>query len=737
MIPLGRERNTNREPEFTTLHQVAALIGRTTEFLKSTHITAGLPSVVNKMSHRVYRWSEIKKRLKANRLTPPDENHPLHKYTIHDASDIVGVDDRRLYRWAESGKLVIHQRSESGESHSFIYRKDLEWFIRNFDRRWLIRHMTKPLRMTETRTIMDLVDDTMRVLAHRNLIKALPRERRGLPRLFPPDALMHYITNGLGARALFRKHPMPELMTLSVARVYLGLGEAAMQHLRDDKVIVPEKVEVRPGVFKYMYRKDTLDRIMLEREMTRCYCDGLDYYTRPAIEYKFGKTNRWIDEYIVPNCRRIDGNHMIRPPKPEDGGRYVIYGWHRGDVEAMVATAGDEHVTAYENSAQRERESLRKKQLRDLNRTREAREKAREREKAKREREEAKERAREEKRRAREKAKALAAAKPKRKRGGQKKMPAQTTFYSDLDRIERAIDAAFNARAEARRETALETRKKVAEERARRDAIHGALELVTDYPENGRGRPNYWTRLKFSERREIFTILYNRNGKQKGGSMRYKEYPHEGDEYIILMTDRKKVKRRYVETGTSMPYLVKRGIEAIAKRDMKYTPAWIIVASSTSYVTEQRFYDILRMVPDQYGAVAPYGYEYLMPDGTHDSCPKTYGMYSTYSYRDPKTTFVIGSVVGETHEVAVMDGPFLAFRGEYMDIIAAELNRFDGLSESRAMMGPIVSAICRKKLIRMGVVSVNSVQCRDFDLAPGSLQWNATIGRIREYAESR
>lgn len=702
-------------PEFVTLQMAAGIIGRRTSFLHDIHLAAGVPSKIDANGCRMYRWSELRKRLERNNIMPPDDDHPFMEYTFTKAAVLLGTSERRIYHWINMGRLRVSKRKSDGAS--CVLRKDIEWFRRNYDRQVLISRMAKPLRTTDTRTILDLKKDTF--YDYRKHFVPIPRAKR-VARRYDQATLMAFTKSSETQRRRFRCNPMPEYMNREIARIYLGYSESKMSHCLDAHQIKSKPVELPDGRITNMYIKSELDEHLLKTEMVSAYCEGLPYYNRKAIEHKFGKTARWIDEYVANDCRRIGLRGEVIPARKDAKINYLVQGWHRGDVEEAVRTCGDEHITLYERAADREREKERREhEALVLKRTKQ-RLKAREERVALRERELAK-----------KKAEAKAAAKPKPKPQPVSE-PAQL-FHSPIDQIEAAIDAGFAARNAEFEQKKREAKRKANAKREARNAIRDSLNLVTSYPDSGF---NMWNRLAYSESREIFTILFSRNGSQtRGGSMRYMAYPHEGDEYIINVTDRRAVTRRQ-SADTSIPRLIARGIEAIKAKQLKYMPAWVVLAPATSYVPDPRFLDILRTVPDEYGAVAPYGYKYLMPDGSHDTCTATCGMYSMYHADSPGTEFVVGATVGGVNEVAVLDGPFVAVRGECMDILS-DMDFFGGLGESRSMIGPIVSAICRRRAVKMASVPVNSVSCADYVLPVHSLEWNQIMDKIATYASTR
>ena len=173
----------------------------------------------------------------------------------------------------------------------------------------------------------------------------------------------------------------------------------------------------------------------------------------------------------------------------------------------------------------------------------------------------------------------------------------------------------------------------------------------------------------------------------------------------------------------------------IVRLEPKTVPSWIILVPSSSIISDPSFYMKLDEVPPEYGAVAPYGYEYTLPDGSWVKCPATYGMYSQYSKENSllcKRVVGTRSVVGN-HEVAVLDGPFVAVRGGYLKMIA-ELKKFHVLGDGRSYVPYAISMIMKRLGVKMLQIEVDSLGCTDFDPETRGLDWNRAERMLISFA---
>jgi hypothetical protein len=166
---------------------------------------------------------------------------------------------------------------------------------------------------------------------------------------------------------------------------------------------------------------------------------------------------------------------------------------------------------------------------------------------------------------------------------------------------------------------------------------------------------------------------------------------------------------------------------------VRILPEWVIIVPGTSIINDINLYEILRQVPPEVMAVAPYGYEYLQFDGTWTKCTRTYGYYQRYRLSPPSSEMVLGTaIVNGMNKVEVLDGPFVAVRGEMLDKLK-EIHYFNVLGECRSAMGPIVSAVCRRYSMGMMQIPVSSSCAADYTISVDSPKWHEIEDRINNY----
>lgn len=303
--------------------------------------------------------------------------------------------------------------------------------------------------------------------------------------------------------------------------------------------------------------------------------------------------------------------------------------------------------------------------------------------------------------------------------------PKPKTFITRtvVDTIEMALDNAYSAREFEKEQHARDVARVISAKKRERDAMR--IELGFE-PPNGL----YLRRdvvLKYSENREIISLVYTNSGCNI-----YKDRSLTKYDFAVFVRDQNIRLRRRV-TPNSSTRLVLRGIENSIVTKVKMLPEWIIIVPGTTIITDINLYETLRGVPKEIMAVAPFGYEYTQFDGTWSKCARTYGYYQSYNLSPATTQMVMGTAeVNGCHHVEVLDGPFVAVRGEMLDKIK-EIHYFNVLGECRGAMGPIVSAICRRYHLGMMQVPVSSSCAAEYAIPFDSPKWHEIEDRINNY----
>ena len=653
------KRNTT--PEFVETAFLANYLRTSTAKLKASNILADVPFRYNTNGKRLYRYTAAMDAIDKYHVNPPDSLHPLHEFTQAEAMLELRMKPDQFKKFLETGKLRWHLSERTG--HKAIYRKDIERFYREWFPEYLVMRVTAPVPRAMAATLLGISFYQLKSRAKEGRISYEPR-KRGDPYRYSKSEMLRYLHSI--PRRWFRKKPLPDFIPSSLATVYMGVSNPQFDNLRMLGVVKLAKNPVGTGARKFCYRRSELDDAIDKIQARTYYCEGQSFYTRRAVKYKFLKSERWIDEFIVGKCRRVLDRDEIAPPtgatsKPPRG-------WVREDVERIVASGVEVKL------AKKRKVSIT----------------------------------------------------VKRRASANSLSTPPVVFANPVDQMEAAIAASISAKKEESRSRKHAVLQKLDEESARLNAIRN---ILTSGPEHRQSRPSRRDMLRFAEERPIVTFLFSSSGMRG----RYDEYPCSKEECIFRVTCGRIIGKRKIPP--SFAQAISNALTIYNTQEARLVPAWVILVSATSTITDPTFHRALADVPPEIGAVAPFGYEYLLPDGSWDRCPVSYGTYGMYSEVTGERRRVDG--IADTfgsHRVAVMDGPFVALRGEYLPDLRY-IKFFRQLGDQRGLLGPVISGICRKFGIPMMQIPVESWSSVEYAVRPNTPEMNLAVERISYFVD--
>jgi hypothetical protein len=292
------------------------------------------------------------------------------------------------------------------------------------------------------------------------------------------------------------------------------------------------------------------------------------------------------------------------------------------------------------------------------------------------------------------------------------------------DAIEMAVDNAYTERELAKEQHAREVARARNEAHREKEALRIELGFEPERVASISRR----TVLKDSLYREIISLVYTSSGCNIYKDRSLSRY----DLAVFVKNHDFRIRRRDVR-GDSTTRLIYNGIDRSIMSHVHQTPEWIILVPGTSYINDINLYEMLRKVPSEIMAAAPFGYEYLQFDGTWTKCSRTYGFYQKYTLDPPGNEMVVGTAgVNGMHRVEVLDGPFVAIRGEMLDKFK-EIHYFNKLGECRSSMGPIVSAVCRRYSLGMMQIPVSSACSSEYTVSFDTPKWHEIEDTIISY----
>lgn len=299
----------------------------------------------------------------------------------------------------------------------------------------------------------------------------------------------------------------------------------------------------------------------------------------------------------------------------------------------------------------------------------------------------------------------------------------EVVFSNPVEQMEAAIAGAFKASEEARNTHRKDVLAKVHAEKARLDAIRNVL---SGGPATRQSRPSRNDVLRLSDDPQIVTFVFSSNGYRG----RYDEYPNAKDECLFRVGCGISFGRRQIPP--SFARAICNALKIYGQQSVKVTPSWVVIVAATSFITDPSFHRQLEEVPPNVGAVAPFGYGYLLPDGSWDRCPDSYGEYGLYSEITGEHRKVRGISGHGPHAVQVMDGPFVAIRGDFIRELE-NMRFFQQLGDQRGLLGPVLSGICRKTGVPMMQIPVDSWAGMEYYVRPGTTEMNLAIDRIATF----
>ena len=650
------------EPEFVSEKWVAEYIQKDVEYVRKIKLCEMVPFRLDWYGHKIYKTSVIKHRVTKYRLLPPSNDHPLYEMTQEEAMVYLNIHSPAKYvKHVRAGDIKVHLNADGKKR---VYREDADEFLRTFDRLYLLKYVREPLLFTDAALLFGFKMSNMKFMMNRKKIETEPRKKYEI-RKVSQETLMKYAQERVANGHKFRRNPIPEYMTRSVAEIYCAAVPEARNAVRG-KLVKCEQYTTADGKVKWGISKAKLDSLISKCWRGRCYGSGKQpYYNSKHIEFIFHKSQAWIDAFIRGKCPCVD---KYGDPVERKEAFNKICGWEKKAVEEIVAS-GVEYCPVIRMG------------------------------------------------------KKIQHPEPKRFTTPKPKTVITRTV---ADAIESALDNAYSEREFEKEQHAREVIRAKNERKREKEAIRVELGFEPT-KELLLRRDNV---LRYSENREIISLVYTH-----AGCNIYKDRSLMKYDLAVFVRDHDFRLRRKV-TPNSSTRLVQRGIDNSIMRKVKMLPEWIIIVPGTSIINDINLYDTLRSVPKEVMAVAPFGYEYIQFDGTWTKCSRTYGYYQKYSLSPAGNEMILGTAsVNGMHPVEVLDGPFVAVRGEMLDKLK-EIHYFNVLGECRSAMGPIVSAVCRRYRLGMMQVPVSSSCAAEYLVSFDSPKWHEIEDRIINYVSA-
>ena len=685
-------------PEYVTAQHIAEYIGRPTDALIASGFFEGIPYklTANRVKH--YHYKTCLKMLRVYKIDPPCRTHPYAKWRPAEIIADLDVTAFSYLNLVKKGKIVEQGPDERGK---FIYYKDYERFLKNYVPYKMLQWLPPKMKLRDAAEFIGTTPGRLKAEVRRGNAEAVwwirntdgTRKYRWMTR----DQIIQYVTKMVEtadhrSKKLIRKKPLADRLSIPLTAVYLKTTEVKVKLFIHNGYLEPQKTsDARSPWRKYdVFEKTYLDEKFDKYCRMKYYNEGKGYYSRMAIRNKFGKSNFWISTYIAGKCHEMlanDGKYYTPEERAEANRKMNRFpcaslGWVQSEVEEIVKSGVEiDPIIELTDYRKNHLEALDRTNYNDFRHM--------------------------------------------------QRIYREQKYASEIikpidDEVELALRAAFEEK-EMRRIAHNEEAKQ--QSRIKTAEIN-QIRTVLGITPKAETRLTPDTILKFSKTPEKVTIVYSRTGWDlySRKSLEPTDCTYRARDVVMSVC---RIKPHVFSVFNN----IARTARKIIRLEPKAVPSWIILVPSSTIISDPSFYMKLDAVPPEYGAVGPFGYEYTLPDGSWIKCPATYGMYSEYSSSDAlRSKRVVGtrSVTG-CHEVAVLDGPFVAVRGGYLKMIA-ELNRFYVLGDGRSYVPYAVSMIMKRLGVKMLQIEVDSLGCTDFDPEHYTLEWNKAERMLISFA---
>ena len=707
--------------EYVSVRYIAREANRTIEELRKMKFFDDIPFKVTFKGVKQYHLDSCIKKLDSHGMHQRAMKYPAAKWRPCEIIADLGIHSSTYLRMVKRGLIKVQPSDDYGK---FVYWRDYEWFLKNYVPSKWYSHLPKTLSVVDSATFIGIAPGSLRYAIRMGRADVVYRiDKRGSKRYrwMTNEQIISYINRSLdGAKyravALVREKPLPDRLTTKMAAVYMSMSTRYLMQLTKMGVLKPEKLKKGRRFYNF-YDKAELDKVYDGLNQLRFYGTGRNFYTRRNIKNKYGKSDRWIAELVAGKCRVVCPNKAYNygkqgSPKiivtPEQyaewmaeeraKGRpgYPMYGFLQEDVDAIVESGAEvdesmevsdyrkNHMDALDKTNYRKLRAKEKRATKKGVRTR------------------------------KENDKYIVYEKPQ------------------IDDLEVALKAAM-MEMELRSE---HHRREVGRLASQEEAERNQLRRLLGIEERKSVKLSANMMIRHSDIPLVISIIYRRRAGSNAPTMYKKHVEGEFREVVLFSSDAPLAMARKKHAQMSVFLNIARAAKRAVRYGAKKTPSWIVLAHSSSVVYDQAFLRKLNQVPQEYGAVGAFGYGYVLPDGTWKRCPETYGMYSEYSINDSLMSRRVAGTMSVTgmHEVAVLDGPFVAIRGGYLKMLL-DFNKLYRFGDGRGCVPYVISMIMRRLGVKMCQIEVDCSLCVELNEPYTQLEWNSIEPKLVELSK--
>ena len=695
--------------EYVSVKKVGEFLRVEPDVLEKSGFFKGIDYRINFRGEKVYKWGQCIKQMGRIRLRRKDLGHPLAEICVNEIAYDMGIDISDVYDRIRRGQLKAHEKAE--DKKLYAYMGDYDKFIRT----WFIADMMRflpnvKMRPIEARMICDLTPNAMQLCFKRGQLIARRDPGSHRQKFFMKPDLLRWHKVSINKR--FRRKELPEYLPKVVATAYVRRSLPEFEKMA--KFI--EKNQ------KGWFSREALDKWYMNEWCMVSYGEKLAFYTERNIALKFGRSYEWIAEHITGKAKVFTLDRRIITPE-EFRARYgdtapfrypFMFGYDKESVDKIVAETG-EGFKARMDIEESDREAKQKWPRGYINGSKKELQK-------------------------RMKHMSVLSVRANRNRQREEEKKNKLRVYREVpeyevkeDQFELGIKAAFEEKQIRKADERHKARLRMEKDFKEQQAMRRILGLDPDPNERLSSR----NILKYSEEPQNVYIMYSLTGKL---TMFMRYHPENHRAVTFRMMGQNKIGRRIYTPKVNSFTWAKQCYMDMIRTTPGVQPRWIVLVPGNSVIRDLSFADKLKNVPDDAVAVGAFGYEKFLPNGSWFGSTASYGLYGQYEKDFSDTTWVVGTKgVNGMHEVAVIDGPFLALRGEYGDILS-HLDKFADLYDGDCgphILNAAVSLILHRLGYKMMQISVDCSMCSEQALKPGTLEWNRVEDALISFGKTK
>ena len=655
-----------------TVGEMSRLTGYSLDLLSRFKFFYSLKPKIGKTGSRVYRYADVMQAMRRYGLGLPERVYPDARFSVYEMSCLSGIIAAQLDSHIRKGFLICHTDTDGTR---YVIKREFDRYMRHMYPMAVISRMRGMLTRNSVADIFGT--NPYKVLVHERNKEIFPVVK-GFHRYYSREVLTAYVSR---RRRKMVSNPM-RYYGAAAAAVYCGISKKELARYAAEGKIRTVKEMLGPRAGRITYLVEDLDRIVETADDEHFYGNG-KLLKKDQIRYRFRVCSAWVTKYITTNfsVRIVGLNGEPRTRSLDE--HSCVHGYFTEDVERVVSEGhGIDPV------ADRPTAFLSEQQYA---------------------------------------AKSAAVSREKSricKRWAKFTPPCHAVKSADIkspvpefDSIEAAIYSVVGEKSRnsalAKKAAAAICGERYAKRRRIRDILGLSGESDASVPTpslsymSEMSVPYVSTLVYGVGKSEIYSMMKHIGAPKSRSYARIRRWLGKDER----MSDMEHVCRSVKRLGTQMNGMY---------------PDWIILIRRTSCILDPFFEQKLALVPDNVGAVGPFGYEVLPESLDWNGCKSTRGMFTAYSSDGRIARHVFGRLSCDgSHYVQAVNGPFVAIRGAVVEKFVNRLHELRRFIKGWNHIGPAMSSVAAESHMAVMQISADCMECMDYYSEIHGVEWNA------------